>query len=274
MNYPVQPQNVPAPMPGQPQYAPAPAPAPAQQQQVQQYAPGQQQPVQQQQTQSVEFYGAAISGQDLNLVGQLYNTVNNALSLQLSDSSTVYKSLYFGSRDLFKTVYVNQISSQRGSKPTTPDYELAQTVYENTFGSVAQPRVNEAQLCFAMKQIAPNMLPDLVPGNRPHAAILDHIIMLNWHSQNARTSSNVNRNGNGNGNGNGGSATNGFPFAPNNNGGAQSKAAAVAGFPPAQQQAYVPAAQPMQQPMQQPQMTYSPQNAAQNVMAAMPAYAS
>lgn len=256
MNYPIQPQNVPAPAPFQPVQPPAPAPA-------------------QQQSQGVEFYGAVISQQDMNLIGQLYNTANTALGIQLSDASTVFKSLYFGSRDLFKTLYVNQISSERGSKPTTPDYEMAQSVFESTFGTIAEPKINEMQLCLAMKAFAGNMLPDLMPNNsRPHVKILDHIVMLNWHSQNARTNSNVNRN-NGNGSGNG-NVTNSNPFTPNpnNSGAAQSKASQVAGFPPTQ-----PVQQPPTAPGQptgfvpQQQLNYTPQSAAQNVMQTMPTYA-
>ena len=50
------------------------------------------------------------------------------------------------------------------------------------------------------------------------------------------------------------------PF--NNNGGAQSKAAAAAGFVPQQQVGF----------MAQPQAMYNPQQAAQTVMGAMPNY--
>ena len=156
------------------------------------------------------------------------------------------------------TLYVNQISSQRGSKPTTPDYELASNVFEQTFGTVGQPRVDQIQLCLTMKTFAPNMLPDCVPGNRPHEAILSYILNQNWHSQNVRTNNGVSRNGNGNGNG---STMNGAnPF--NNNGGAQSKAAAAAGFNPQQQVGFI----------SQPQAMYNPQQSAQAVMGAMPNY--
>ena len=277
MNYPIQPQNVPAPSPFQPAQQQL---QPAQQQYTQ---PVQPPAPTQQQSQGVEFYGAVISQQDMNLIGQLYNTANTSLGIQLSDASTVFKSLYFGSRDLFKTLYVNQISSERGSKPTTPDYEKAQSVFESTFGTIAEPKINEMQICLAMKAFAGNMLPDLMPNNsRPHVKILDHIVMLNWHSQNARTNSNINRN-NGNGNGNG-NVTSNNPFTPNpnNSGGAQSKASQVAGFPPTNTQAYAPT-QPMQQPptapgqptgfVPQQQLNYTPQSAAQNVMQTMPTYA-
>ena len=132
------------------------------------------------------------------VVQQCYGASNTALNTTLNDNSTVVKSLYFGARDMFKTLYVNQISSQRGSKPTTPDYELASNVFEQTFGTVGQPRVDQMQLCLTMKTFAPNMLPDCVPGNRPHEAILNYILNQNWHSQNVRTNNGVSRNGNGN----------------------------------------------------------------------------
>ena len=268
MNY-VQPQGVNAPMPqqvNQPQQGYAPVPQPQQVNQPQQgYAPMPQpmnQPqVQQpqiQQPQGTEFYGATIDPQTMAVVQQCYGASNTALNTTLNDNSTVFKSLYFGARDMFKTLYVNQISSQRGSKPTTPDYELASTVFEQTFGTVGQPKVDQMQLCLTMKTFAPNMLPDCVPGNRPHEAILNYILNQNWHSQNVRTNNGVSRNGNGNGNSNAMNGAN--PF--NNNGGAQSKAAAAAGFVPQQQVGF----------MAQPQAAYNPQQAAQAVMGAMPNY--
>lgn len=259
MNY-VQPQGASAPMPQQ-GYTPMPQPQQVNQPQ-QGYAPMPQQVQQAQvqqpqvQQQGTEFYGATIDPQTMAVVQQCYGASNTALNTTLSDSSTVAKSLYFGARDMFKTLYVNQISSQRGSKPTTPDYELASTVFEQTFGTVGQPRVDQMQLCLTMKTFAPNMLPDCVPGNRPHEAILNYILNQNWHSQNVRTNNGVSRNNSGNGNAT--AAAN--PF--NNNGGAQSKAAAAAGFVPQQQVGF----------MAQPQAVYTPQQAAQTVMGAMPNY--
>lgn len=257
MNY-VQPQGANAPMPqqgyvpmpqqvNQPQQGYAPMPQQVQQAQVQQP---------QVQQQGTEFYGATIDPQTMAVVQQCYGASNTALNTTLSDSSTVAKSLYFGARDMFKTLYVNQISSQRGSKPTTPDYELASTVFEQTFGTVGQPRVDQMQLCLTMKTFAPNMLPDCVPGNRPHEAILNYILNQNWHSQNVRTNNGVSRNNSGNGN----STAAANPF--NNNGGAQSKAAAAAGFVPQQQVGF----------MAQPQAMYNPQQTAQAVTGAMPNY--
>ena len=172
--------------------------------------------------------------------------------LQLS-----YRIIYANLISLSHTFFRSPISSQRGSKPTTPDYELASTVFEQTFGTVGQPRVDQMQLCLTMKTFAPNILPDCVPGNRPHEAILSYILNQNWHSQNVRTNNGVNRNSNGNGN-----VTSGVnPF--NNNGGAQSKAAAAAGFVPQQQVGF----------MAQPQAMYNPQQSAQAVAGAMPNYA-
>jgi hypothetical protein len=162
----IQPQSQPAPMPQQVQqpigYTP---------QQVQQpmsYAPQQiQQPAPMPQAQNVNFYGVEISPQESQLINQLYIGINSNLGIQLSESSTVFKSLYFGCRDMFKTLYVNQISNERGSRPTTPDYEKAQQVFEQVFGSVAQPKVDERMLCLTMKAFAPSMLPDPVAGERP-----------------------------------------------------------------------------------------------------------
>ena len=251
MNY-VQPQGVNAPMPqqvNQPQQGYVPMPQQVNQPQVQQ--------PQVQQPQGTEFYGATIDPQTMAVVQQCYGASNTALNTTLNDNSTVAKSLYFGARDMFKTLYVNQISSQRGSKPTTPDYELASNVFEQTFGTVGQPRVDQMQLCLTMKTFAPNMLPDCVPGNRPHEAILSYILNQNWHSQNVRTNNGVSRNGNGNSS----NSMNGAnPF--NNSGGAQSKAAAAAGFVPQQQVGFTA----------QPQAMYNPQQAAQAVMGAMPNY--
>jgi hypothetical protein len=258
MNY-VQPQGANAPMPqqvNQPQQGYVPMPQQQVNQPQQAYAPMPQMPQQAQQSQGTDFYGATIDPQTMAVVQQCYGASNSALNTTLNDSSTVAKSLYFGARDMFKTLYVNQISSQRGSKPMTPDYELASTVFEQTFGTVGQPRVDQMQLCLTMKTFAPNMLPDCVPGNRPHEAILSYILNQNWHSQNVRSNNGVSRNGNGNGN-----AMNGAnPF--NNNGGAQSKAAAAAGFVPQQQVGF----------MTQPQAVYNPQQSAQAVAGAMPNY--
>ncbi|MDJ0589326.1 MAG: hypothetical protein QNJ72_04915 [Pleurocapsa sp. MO_226.B13] len=265
MNY-VQPQGASAPMPqqvNQPQQGYATMQQPQVNQPQQGYAPMPQQ-VQQpqiqqpqvQQPQGTEFYGATIDPQTMAVVQQCYGASNTALNTTLNDNSTVAKSLYFGARDMFKTLYVNQISSQRGSKPTTPDYELASNVFEQTFGTVGQPKVDQMQLCLTMKTFAPNMLPDCVPGNRPHEAILSYILNQNWHSQNVRTNNGVSRNNSGNGNAT--AAAN--PF--NNNGGAQSKAAAAAGFVPQQQVGF----------MAQPQAMYNPQQAAQTVAGAMPSY--
>ena len=151
MNY-VQPQNANAPMPqqvNQPQQGYAPMPQPQQMNQPQVQQP------QVQQSQGTEFYGATIDPQTMAVVQQCYGASNTALNTTLNDNSTVAKSLYFGARDMFKTLYVNQISSQRGSKPTTPDYELASNVFEQTFGTVGQPRVDQIQLCLTMKTFAP-----------------------------------------------------------------------------------------------------------------------
>lgn len=273
----IQPQSQPAPMPQQVQqpigYTP---------QQVQQpmsYAPQQIQqpaPMPQAQGQNVNFYGVEISPQESQLINQLYIGINSNLGIQLSESSTVFKSLYFGCRDMFKTLYVNQISNERGSRPTTPDYEKAQQVFEQVFGSVAQPKVDERTLCLTMKAFAPSMLPDPVAGQRSHVTIMEYILDLNWHSQNVRQNSNtINRSNNGNGIDTNNANTN--PYAVGN---AQSKAAA--GFVP-QQQAQQPmgyAPQQVQQPVgfvpqQQVQRPtgYAPQQAAQAVMAGMPAYA-
>ncbi len=261
MNY-VQPQGASAPMPqqvNQPQQGYAPVPQPQVNQPQQGYVPMPQQVQQPQvQQQGTEFYGATIDPQTMAVVQQCYGASNTALNTTLNDNSTVAKSLYFGARDMFKTLYVNQISSQRGSKPTTPDYELASNVFEQTFGTVGQPKVDQMQLCLTMKTFAPNMLPDCVPGNRPHEAILNYILNQNWHSQNVRTNNGISRNNNGNGN-----VTNSAnPFNTNNNGGAQSKAAAAAGFVPQQQVGF----------MAQPQAVYTPQQAAQTVVGAMPSY--
>lgn len=251
MNY-VQPQSASAPMPQQPQQVQQPqqgyAPMP---QQVQQpgYAPVP--PEQVQQPQGTGFYGATLNPQDMQAINQLYGSACQTLGVQVNDQATVEKSLYFGARDLFKTVYVNQVSSQRGESPKTPDYENAQTAFEQTFGSVGKLRATELQLCCSMKAFAPNLLPDLVDGPQPHSLIKEYILNHNWHSQNVRQNSGAisrSNNGNSNGNGNG----NGNPFA--SAGGAQSKAAAAAGFVP-------------QQPM-----GYAPQQAAQSVVGAMPTY--
>lgn len=251
----IQSQSQPAPMPQQVQQPMSYIP-----QQVQQpmnYAPQQIQqpaPMPQAQGQNVNFYGVEISPQESQLLNQLYIGINSNLGIQLSESSTVFKSLYFGCRDMFKTLYVNQISNERGSRPTTPDYEKAQQVFEQVFGSVAQPKVNERTLCLTMKAFAPSMLPDPVPGERPHLTIMEYILDLNWHSQNVRqNSNNINRN---NGNGIDTNNANTNPYAVGN---AQSKAAAAVGFVPQQQ---------VQQPM-----SYAPQQAAQAVIAGMPAYA-
>ena len=278
MNY-VQPQGTNAPMPQQvqPQQGYVPQPQQGYAPQPQQGQPQVQQPqVQPQQPQSAEFYGATIDPQTMAVIQQCYGASNTALGTTLSDSSTVDKSLYFGARDMFKTLYVNQISSQRGSRPTTPDYELASNVFEQTFGTVGQPKVDRVQLCLTMKAFAPNLLPDCVSGNRPHEAIMSHILSQNWHSQNVRTNTNVSRNGNGNGDS---SATN--TANPFSNGGAQSKAAATAGFVPQPQvqqpqQSYAPQPQAQVQPQQgyaPGQPAYSPQQTAQTVMGAMPNYA-
>ena len=231
MNYPIQPQNVPAPSPFQPAQQQL---QPAQQQYTQ---PVQPPAPTQQQSQGVEFYGAVISQQDMNLIGQLYNTANTSLGIQLSDASTVFKSLYFGSRDLFKTLYVNQISSERGSKPTTPDYEMAQSVFESTFGTIAEPKINEMQICLAMKAFAGNMLPDLMPNNsRPHV-----------NSGGAQSKA---------------SQVAGFP--PTNT-------QAYAPTQPMQQPPTAPGQPTGFVPQQQ--LNYTPQSAAQNVMQTMPTYA-
>lgn len=251
MNY-VQPQGANAPIPQQPQQVQQPqqgyAPMP---QQVQQpgYAPVP--PQQVQQPQGTDFYGATLNPQDMQAINQLYGNACQTLGVQVNDQATVEKSLYFGARDLFKTVYVNQVSSQRGESPKTPDYENAQTTFEQTFGTVGKLRATELQLCCSMKAFAPNLLPDLVDGPQPHSLIKEYILNHNWHSQNVRQNSGaISRSNNGNGNGN--SNGNGNPFA--SAGGAQSKAAAAAGFVP-------------QQPM-----GYAPQQAAQSVVGAMPTY--
>ena len=252
MNY-VQPQGASAPMPQQPQQVQQPqqgyAPMPEQVQQPG-FAPQQPQQVQQvQQPQGTGFYGATLNPQDMQAINQLYGNACQTLGVQVNDQATVEKSLYFGARDLFKTVYVNQVSSQRGESPKTPDYENAQTAFEQTFGTVGKLRATELQLCCSMKAFAPNLLPDLVDGPQPHSLIKGYILNHNWHSQNVRQNSGaISRSNNGNSNGNG----NGNPFA--SAGGAQSKAAAAAGFVP-------------QQPI-----GYAPQQAAQSVMGAMPTY--
>jgi len=121
MNY-VQPQGANAPMPqqvNQPQQGYATMPQPQQVNQPQQgYAPMPQQvqqpQVQQpqvQQPQGTEFYGATIDPQTMAVVQQCYGASNTALNTTLNDTPTVAKSLYFGARDMFKTLYVNQISS-------------------------------------------------------------------------------------------------------------------------------------------------------------------
>ncbi|MEN9567898.1 MAG: hypothetical protein RLZZ69_3094, partial [Cyanobacteriota bacterium] len=157
-NY-IQPQGVVAPMPQQ-----------VQPQQVQQVQPQQAQP----QAQSINFYGGVITPQDGQLINQILIGINNSLGLQLNDQATVFKSLYFGARDIFKTLFVNQIAQQRGDKPSTPDYEKAQQVFEGIFGTVGQPKVNEQQLCLVMKAIAPSLLPNLNPNGIPHESIMHH----------------------------------------------------------------------------------------------------
>ncbi|MEL6439133.1 MAG: hypothetical protein AAFQ80_07780, partial [Cyanobacteria bacterium J06621_8] len=206
--------------------------------------------------QGTSFYGALITPQDLNLVNSIFQTVNGAIGFQLSDDQTVYKSAYFGARDLFKTVYVNQISAQNGARATTPDYELATRVFEDAFGTVAKPRVNLIQLCLTMKAFAPDLLPDCVPGNRPHQAILDRIIEQNWHSQNVRNNSGLR---NGNGSANQTNVNNPYPLAN----GSQSKASATA------PSGYVNPAMTQQQPIQP---VYNPQQTAQQVTTNMPSY--
>ncbi len=267
MNY-VQPQGASAPMPQQvqqPGYAPQqPQPQVQPQQQVQQpgYAP--QQPQQVQQPQGVDFFGATLNPQDMQVINQMYGTACQTLGMQVNDRATIEKGLYFGARDLFKTIYVNQASSQRGESPKTPDYEQAQAAFEQTFGTIGKLKVTELQLCCAMKAFAPDLLPDLTTGSQPHLPIRDYILNHNWHSQNVRQNSGgITRNNNGNGNV---AANGGNPFA--NPGGAQSKAAVAAGFAP-QQVGFVPQAQPIQG--QQP-MAYTPQQTAQNVVGAMPSY--
>ena len=253
-----------------PQGSVAPMPQQVQGQQFQQVQP-MQQPVQAQQPtgqpQGVNFPGGVISPQDGQVINQLCLAINNALGVQLNDRATVFKSLYFGFRDFFKTLYVNQISQERGSKPTTPDYEKAQQVFENVFGTVGQPKVTEAQLCLTMKAIAPDLLPNLTSSNKPHEAIMSHILTQNWHSQNVRQNSGGTRNtsiSNGSGSNN-----NVNPF-----GNAQSKAAAAAGIVngqvPAQPVNYTPN-QPMQPTGYAPN-NGNPQQAAQAVMGAMPTY--
>ncbi len=260
MNY-VQPQGVPAP-------APAPMPQPQVQPQTQPqnlYAP--QQVQQQVQPQGVDFYGASLNPQDMQAISQMYNVTCQTLGMQVNDQATVEKSLYFGARDLFKTIYVNQVSSQRGESPKTPDYEQAQNVYEQTFGTVGKLKVTELQLCCIMKAFAPNLLPNLIPSQQPHSPIKEYILNHNWHSQNVRQNSGgISRNNNNNGNGN--VPTNGNPFG--NPGGAQSKAAAAAGFAPQPQPiGFVPGQQ-----NQQVQPSYIPQQTAQAVMNGMPTYGS
>lgn len=245
MNY-VQSQGVSAPMPQQ-------MPQPQQNYVAQQaYAPQQ---VQQPQA-GINFYGADLNPQDAQVINQMYGNACQTLGLQLSDQATIAKSLFFGARDLFKTIYVNQISSQRGESPKTPDYEQAQTIFEQTFGSVGKLKVSELQLCCVMKAIAPSLLPDLVNGSEPHAPIKEYILEHNWMSQNVRQNSGGISRSNGNGNG----STYANPF----DGGAQSKAAAAAGFVPQQQPVgFVP---------QQVTSYAQPQQTAQAVMGAMPTY--
>jgi hypothetical protein len=251
MNY-VQPQGAPAPMPQQMQqpqqgyvaqqaYAPQGVPAPQQVQQSQG---------------SINFYGTNLNPQDAQVINQMYGAACQTLGLQLSDQATIAKSLFFGARDLFKTIYVNQISSQRGESPKTPDYEQAQTCFEQTFGSVGKLKVSELQLCCVMKAVAPSLLPDLVNGSEPHALIKEYILEHNWMSQNVRQNSSGISRSSGNGNGN----TYANPF----DGGAQSKAAAAAGFVPQQQSVgFVP---------QQVTSYTQPQQVAQAVMQTMPGY--
>ena len=245
MNY-VQSQGVSAPMPQQ-------MPQPQQGYVAQQaYAPQQ---VQQSQG-GINFYGANLNPQDAQVINQMYGTACQTLGLQLSDQATIAKSLFFGARDLFKTIYVNQISSQRGESPKTPDYEQAQTCFEQTFGSVGKLKVSELQLCCVMKAMAPGLLPDLVNAPEPHAPIKEYILEHNWMSQNVRQNSSGISRSNGNGNG----STYANPF----DGGAQSKAAAAAGFVPQQQPVgFVP---------QQVTSYAQPQQTAQAVMGAMPTY--
>ncbi len=262
MNY-VKPQNVPAPFPQQVQTQTQPQNMYAPQQNVQQVQqPGYAPQTQQVQPQGVDFYGASISPQDMQAINQMYNVTCQTLGMQVNDQATVEKSLYFGARDLFKTIYVNQVSSQRGESPKTPDYEQAQNVYEQAFGTVGKLKVTELQLCCIMKAFAPNLLPDLSPGQQPHSPIKEYILNHNWHSQNVRQNSGgISRNNNSNGNGN--VPTNGNPFG--NPGGAQSKAAAAAGFAPQPQPiGFVPG--------QQVQPGYMPQQTAQAVAGAMPSY--
>lgn len=257
-NYNQMPQGVAVPMPQQ-----------VQGQQFQQVQP-MQQPAQIQQPtgqpQSVNFPGGVISPQDGQVINQLCLAINNALGVQLNDRATVFKSLYFGFRDFFKTLYVNQISQERGSKPTTPDYEKAQQVFENIFGTVGQPKVSEAQLCLTMKAIAPDLLPNLTSGNKPHEAIMSHILTQNWHSQNVRQNSGSTRNIN---------SGNGYSNSVNPFGNAQSKAAAAAGIVngqvPAQPVNYAPNPQPIQ-PNNYAPSNGNAQQAAQAVMGAMPTY--
>ncbi len=247
----IQPQNQAAPMPQMVQ----PNTGYVSQTQVQQptnYAP-------QPQGSSINFYGVEIAQQESQLINQFYINTNNNLGIQLNDNHTVFKSLYFGCRDMFKTLYVNQISSERGSKPTTPDYEKAQQVFEQVFGTVAQPKVNERILCLTMKAFAPNMLPDPVPGERPHVEIMNYILDLNWHSQNVRQNSNgINRS---NGTNNINTLVNPYNANPYQTGNAQSKAAVAAGFAPQPQQ------------VQQPGYTPMPQQVANGVIGTMPNYA-
>ncbi|MEN9519489.1 MAG: hypothetical protein RLZZ381_2077 [Cyanobacteriota bacterium] len=243
-NY-IQPQGVVAPMPQQ-----------VQPQQVQQVQPQQAQP----QAQSINFYGGVITPQDGQLINQILIGINNSLGLQLNDQATVFKSLYFGARDMFKTLFVNQIAQQRGDKPSTPDYEKAQQVFEGIFGTVSQPKVNEQQLCLVMKAIAPSLLPNLNPNGIPHESIMHHILSLNWHSQNVRQNSNGTTRSS---NSNNGSNPVAYGSYPNPFGDNQSKAAAAANI--------VNSQQPVQPAPMQAVYT-NPQQAAQAVMGSMPAY--
>lgn len=266
----IQPQNQTAPIPQQVQQPTGYIP----QQQVQQptgYAPQPANYASQLQS-NINFYGVEISQQESQLINQFYINTNNNLGIQLNDNHTVFKSLYFGCRDMFKTLYVNQISSERGSKPTTPDYEKAQQVFEQVFGTVAQPKVNERILCLTMKAFAPNMLPDPVSGERPHIEIMNYILDLNWHSQNVRQNSNGISRSNGN---NTNTNTNVNPYGYNTQntyaGNNQSKAGMAAGLTPMSQQVQQPTGYVPQQQVQQP-TGYAPQQTANNIMAAMPTY--
>lgn len=240
----------------QPQGAVAPMPQQVQPQQVQQVQPQQAQP----QAQGINFYGGVITPQDGQLINQILIGINNSLGLQLNDQATVFKSLYFGARDMFKTLFVNQIAQQRGDKPSTPDYEKAQQVFEGIFGTVGQPKVNEQQLCLVMKAIAPSLLPNLNPNGLPHESIMHHILSLNWHSQNVRQNSNGTTRSS---SGNNGSNPVAYGSYPNPFGDAQSKAATAANI--------VNGQQPVQATPMQTVYT-NPQQVAQAVMGSMPAY--